>query len=124
MFCKSLLHVKDQSAKLHASFMPPCTPHYVLTAEACFAFGGHFLCSTSILLSLYSYTFEHYFGEGITNTQHTSSPLLYFKMLADMEEEEEEMDRRAATMSEGTTDDVQPESCEIVFILADDIIDD
>ncbi|KAL5536873.1 hypothetical protein ACEPAF_696 [Sanghuangporus sanghuang] len=65
-------------------YLPPNTPHAVLTLEDSFALGGHFYCSKTLDRSLQALVDEHFFGTVITNAQHTRAPLVLMKALAEL----------------------------------------
>lgn len=63
--------------------MPPCTPHAVLTLEDSVALGGHFYCNLTMDRTLDAIVQEHFFGDFVTNTEHTRAPLLLMKCFVD-----------------------------------------
>lgn len=61
--------------------MRPGQPHFVVTLNDCLAVGGHFYSSTNYSGTLRSLVTEHYVGRLVTNTEHTTSPIVLFKLL-------------------------------------------
>jgi hypothetical protein len=64
--------------------MPPGTPHFVITTDDCFAVGGHFYNYDAIFDTMHAIVVEHYFGIVWTNTEHPTSAVLLFKMVAEL----------------------------------------
>ena len=62
-------------------YMPPFTPHFVLTTEDCFAVGGHFYNYECMEKTMEAIVVEHYFGLNWVNTEHPTAPIILFKML-------------------------------------------
>ncbi|KAL5498458.1 hypothetical protein ACEPAH_2600 [Sanghuangporus vaninii] len=81
-------------------YLPPNTPHAVLTLEDSFALGGHFYCSQTLDRSLQALVDEHFFGTVITNAQHTRAPLVLMKALADLVVGNESLIRRTYSLEE------------------------
>ncbi|KLO05144.1 hypothetical protein SCHPADRAFT_947151 [Schizopora paradoxa] len=63
-------------------YMHPGVPHFVISLNDCLAVGGHFFSSALFSKSLRAIVVEHYFGKDITNTEHLSSGLAFFKATA------------------------------------------
>ena len=67
--------------------MPPFTPHFVLTTEDCFAVGGHFYNYKCMEKTIEAIVVEHYFGLNWVNTEHPTAPIILFKMLDELLQE-------------------------------------
>lgn len=62
--------------------MHPGVPHFVISLKDCLAVGGHFFFSALFSKSLRAIVLEHFFGKDITNTEHLTSGLAFFKAIA------------------------------------------
>lgn len=60
--------------------MRPGTPHFVVTTEDCLTIGGHFYSRQNFDTSLYAMVLENRFGQGITNTDHITAPIILIRL--------------------------------------------
>lgn len=57
--------------------------HTVLTTKLSLCHGGHLYNIGTFGRSLFAYIMEHFFGASITNTEHSSSGIMLFKIVVD-----------------------------------------
>jgi len=62
--------------------MRPGTAHCVITLEDSLCVGGHFFSSLVFSRTLFACIAEHFVGDSTTNTEHSSSHIILFKLFA------------------------------------------
>lgn len=65
------------------SHMQPNTPHAVLTPDSSICHGGHYHSTSTIRQTCYGVFIGFVFNSIITNTEHTSAALLFFRRLTE-----------------------------------------
>lgn len=63
------------------SYMRPGQPHFVVSLNDCLAVGGHFYTSTNYESTLRGLITERFAGRMVTNTEHTTCPIVLFKLM-------------------------------------------
>jgi hypothetical protein len=61
--------------------MQPGTQHFVVGSEDTFIVGGHFYSKQCFSRTLDAITIEHYYGESVTNADHSYSVIILFKLM-------------------------------------------